>query len=281
MRGKIRMKNKLKSKIEKTVKRLSGGLFSEVIYKYEPIENKSWEHTNFIIRFIFSSNKFIEDLIEFLIKSNNLNKAMMKYKEEYHIIIGGELKHFIQLIKNTSNTNNKFFKETIGLLYYLNKNNFEEFINNNIMSESRFIETPNSSVSKSLELLQIDGICLDDIEYMYNKLNGLLSYRELLDLTIISYPDSFCEHKYKICNMSKFIRGYIHCNSYMEEILKEHLEPVIGNLDQYKIDNYFVELKDEKKYISVDEPMGNVIEEEFQIKEDENGDLQYNKDNFI
>jgi len=272
------MKKKLKSKIEKTIKKISGGLFSEVIYKYEPIENKPWEHTNFIIRFIFSSNKFIEGLIEFLIKSNNLNKAMMKYKEEYHIIIGGELKYFIQLIKNTSNTNNKFFKETIGLLYYLDKNNFKEFINNNIMSESRFIETPNSPVFKPLE---IDGIYLDDIEYIYNKLNGLLSYRELFDLIIISFQDAY-NYECKTYNMSKFIRGYdFSSHVYIEEILKEHLEPIIGNLDQYKIDNYFVELKDEKKYISVDEPMGNMIEEEFQIKENENGDLQYNKDNFI
>ncbi|MCK9308812.1 MAG: hypothetical protein M0P99_00890 [Candidatus Cloacimonetes bacterium] len=275
------MKKKLKSKIEKTIKKLSGGLFSEVIYKYEPIENKSWEHTNFIIRFIFSSNKFIEDLIEFLIKSNNLNKAMMKYKEEYHIIIGGELRHFIQLIKNTSNTNNKFFKETIGLLYYLDKNNFEEFINNNIMSESRFIETPNSPIFKPLE---IDAVHLDDIEYMYNKLNGLLSYRELLDLTLISYFDTshgFYENKFRSYSMNEFIRNHDGWNSFIKEILKEHLEPIIGNLDQYKIDNYFVELKDEKKYISVDEPMGNVVEEEFEIKENEDGNLEYNKDNFI
>ncbi len=271
------MKKKLKSKIEKTIKKISGGLFSEVIYKYEPIENKPWEHTNFVIRFIFSSNKFIEDLIEFLIKSNNLNKAMFKYKNEYHIIIAGQIQHFIQLIKNTSNTNNKFFKETIGLLYYLDKNNLTEFINNNIMSESRFIETPNSPLFRPLE---IDGIYLDDILYIYNKLNGLLSYRELFDLVIISYQEPLPECQSQIYTMNEFIRGY-NFNSYIEEILREHLEPIVGSLDIYKIDNYFVELKNEKKYIEVDEPMGNVVEEEFEIKENEDGNLEYNKDNFI
>ena len=275
------MKKKLKSKIEKTIKKLSGGLYSEVIYKYETIEDQHhWEHTNFVIRFIFSSHKFLDELIEFIMTSNHLNKAMTKYKDEYHIVIGGEIKHFIQLIKNASNTNNTFFKQIIGLLYYLDKSNFEEFINNNIMHESKFVETPNSSISKQFELLQIDGIHLDDIEYIYNKLNGLLSYRELLNLTIISYPDSFYEHKRRIYNMSE-LRNHCSSNSYIKEILEEHLEPIIGNLDQYKIDNYFVELKDERNYIKVDEPIGEVVEEEFKIEEDEEGNLKYNEKNYL
>jgi len=275
------MKNKLKKKIEKTIKKVSGGLYSEVIYKYETIEDDyHWEHTNFVIRFIFSSHKFLDELIEFIMTSNHLNKAMTKYKDEYHIVVGGEIKHFVQLIKNASNTNNTFFKQTIGLLYYLDKSNFEEFLINNIMHESKFIECPNGPVFKPLE---IKGIHIDDIEYMYNRLNGLLSYRQLLNLTNISYFDDNYEKKRNIYSISEFIQEHMNydSNSYIKSTLEKHLSPIIGDLEQYTIGNYSVELKDETAYIQIDEGIGEIIEEEFKIKEDEDGNLEYNKDNYL
>ncbi len=275
------MKNKLKKKIEKTVKKVSGGLYSEVIYKYEIIEDQHHkDHTNFVIRFIFSSHKFLDELIELIMTSNHLNKTMTKYKDEYHIVIGGEIRYFTQLIKNASNTNNIFFKQIIGLLYYLDKSNFEEFLINNIMHESKFIELPNDPVFKPLETIYIH---IDDIEYIYNRLNGLFSYRQLLNLTNISYFNDDYEEKRTIYSISEYIQEHMNydSNSYIKSTLEKHLSPIIGNLEQYIIGNYSVELKDETAYIQVDEGIGEIIEEEFKIEEDEEGNLKYNEKNFL
>ncbi len=267
------------NRIKRTVKKIIGSIYSDVIYKYEPIENNkyTWEHTNFVIRFIYSSNNLFEELIEFLITSTKLNKDITKYKDEYHLVIGGEIQDFIQLIKNTSNTNNRFFKETIELLYYFDKSNFNEFINNNIMDEKKFIEFPNNPVFKPLEIL---GVQIDDIEYIYKKLNGLFTYRQLLNLAIMSHFD-YDDYEPIIYNLNEFIQFYMNCNSNLPiKNICEYLVSIIGNLEQYTINNYLVEEKDETNYI-IDEAIGEIVEEEFKIEEDEEGNLKYNEKNFL
>jgi len=263
------------NRIKRTVKKIIGSIYSDVIYKYEPIENNkyTWEHTNFVIRFIYSSNNLFEELIEFLVTSTKLNKDITKYKDEYHLVVGGEIQDFIQLIKNTSNTNNKFFKEIIELLYYFDKSNFNEFINNNIMDEKKFIEFQDSPV------LGIPGIQIDDIDYIYKKLNGLFTYRQVLNLTIMSYFD-YDEYEPTVCNLNEFIQIYMNHNLTIKAVLDEYIVPIIGNLEQYTINNYLVEEKDETNYI-IDEAIGEVIEEEFKIEEDEQGNLKYNEKNYL
>jgi len=280
----MKMNMSITNIFKKTIKKLTGSIYSDVIYKYEPIENNELienrnhniiqGHTNFVIRFIYSSNNLFEELIEFLVTSTKLNKDITKYKDEYHLVIGGEIQDFIQLIKNTSNTNNRFFKETIELLYYFDKSNFDEFIDNNIMDEKKFIEFPDSSV------LDIPGIQIDDIEYIYKKLNGLFTYRQVLNLTIMSY--FYDEYEYIVCNLNEFIQIHMNYSSNLtiKAVLDEYIVPIIGNLEQYTINNYLVEEKDETSYI-IDEAIGDIIEEEFKIEEDEEGNLKYDEKNFL
>ena len=251
-------------------------IYSEMVYKYEKDIEDISIHNNLIIRFIISKDtETLMELLKFLLTEPLINIHVVELDTQLHVLLGGQTYDFERLITNSDPTN-KFFKELIGLLYYTNQSTYISLIANDVMNADNFVNYPNNERLKLTFKMATKNenhtdIIIDDIDYIYNKLNGLFSYKVLTNFAKVSFVDINDGEPYTMSIKT----------AYKYDHIIDIQDCISGDIQDCKIPNYLSEYKDETKYSEVDETMSDPIEEEFLIIEDEEGNLSYNEDNFL
>lgn len=312
----VKMKNKiLQTMMDKFVKTIN----TEIIYN----DN----YSNLIIRFIIKRNykEKQNDLIEFLTYCNLMKKSTF-YNTEYHLVLSGSIDQYKDMIRNCYNLNNIFMREILNILYETSDSNWTEFIDSNILDKSKFINEfeVNESIFTN-QFIYIRDFYKDTCKNIFNKLNGLFTYRDIFDLiklniTLSAYTDDVYDNKEIIQFINVYEKETLNTISYhttitnltrisltanqlirfviinakgessniffddLSKFIDYNLKP--DNRDSLTwnkdgIFNYQVVEKDTTQYVNVDEALGDIIEEEYQINETEEGDLVYDEKHFL
>lgn len=138
------------------------------------------EHSNFIV-LIEVYSEHLESLLEFCDWIKYLNHKIVKSvtEDKWYMILGGSLRGFADIYRNTSNMGNIILKSLTGLLYeYTNSAVFQDLCELGILEEDRFQNFIPDNDLKLLrsdlsgyenELFEIVG--LDDISKLAKNLN--------------------------------------------------------------------------------------------------------------
>lgn len=173
-------------------------------YKTNYISDKINENGDAILKFsnvilyltIPDTNDYNKELLEITISSRLCIKTSQE-KDTIHVLIGGSIYEYKNLIRNTNNQNNRLIKEIITLLYQTNSCFFKDFIEFGVMNERRFNNFTDDSTYTNFEYIRdnnMDIVNLDDINFSTNKsynkiINEIISkfkYEDLLDLLNIT-----------------------------------------------------------------------------------------------
>jgi len=148
------------------------------------------EHSNIVIYLILQLD--IENLIE-LAEIETLCKYLnikIKYiGKEIHFLIGGSIRGYKHIFRNIDNQDNSIAKIILNNLYNINKEYLNDFIEDEIMSESKFIDldcTYPAVFNNKVLSANVSIVNMDDIMYIYNETNKIFSLEDLLDFCSIT-----------------------------------------------------------------------------------------------
>lgn len=150
------------------------------------------EHSNVIFQYKYKPTvenlkalNEIKDSFSF-VKSKTVRKGTYEY-----LIVAGSIRGFKNIIRSVSDADNKFYRIILRSLYYLNKCYFEDFIEDNLMSELNFIPSQYMAEHDKMEinlpeteLVRFDNI--DSIELIKSRLDVELPLYELIDLVTVT-----------------------------------------------------------------------------------------------
>lgn len=257
--------DKFSKRVNKKLKQ--GGIFSTLLYennhvdliynicsknkidfndKIDYIENviKSDEellnHSNIILYMEIMKNEYTKELLELISISKyiNLKTILDEDKEIVHIFLTGSIKGFKYIIKNCSNLDNKLCQNIIETLYLTDSCYFYDLIEEGIMNEFKFLNTPVPNDFSKISSLYYDIDNIDSIIIDNNKdIFSVLSLKDILDMSTITITFK----NISSCYIEKYL---FNCIGKSEIKLNYRFNsPSMFNKDDNK---YEIKIKDEK-----------------------------------
>ena len=203
-------------------------------------------------------NSYVNDYHEIL-NTNTVNSLIKLKDDNYYLVISSNLDDYKTLI-NSLDPNNKFFKPLLNLLHRFDMENVEEFYADGLLELFKYSknEYPNSYYL----IIKKNVFNLKDI----------FSIDELCRVLLIN-------EKYTIYN---YMKRYDNSDNSKEDSIEFlELQNIFGGEFLYDLKNskYKEDIGEEDIEEFISEDIGE--EEIFEIKENENGDLIYNKEQYM
>lgn len=129
-----------------------------------------FEHSNVIMYYIFKE-ELLKQAIEVLELCKYLNYKTKIIDGTVYVLLGGSIRGYKEVIRNITNTDNKFYRAFLNSMYYMDSCFMKDFIDDEIMEEREFktsIETENQF--EKIKLSKSSIINIDNIDMIYNRL---------------------------------------------------------------------------------------------------------------
>lgn len=218
----------------------------------------------------FQNNKFIDDYFE-LANNYTIKTLCKQFQNEYYVYIYGSLLDYKKTI-NTLNPNNPFFKAILNLCKNFQLYQMKEFIEDGLINGNDINPLMNDNLYEELIIQQYQNIP--------NKVFSILELSKVIEIDCYNR-----DHHYGRETIYDFINLYIktkiddfsNSNKNIYEIFQElfktkDLEKIFCTNNYKQTEIQSTNFEDE-----IFEPIEG-SEEEYEIKEDEDGNLKYNKE---
>lgn len=147
-----------------------------------------FEHSNFINYYV-CDEKMMKYVLEALDVNRYLHQKVKVIDGKIFVLLGGSIRGYKHIVRNIENPDNKFYKAILESMYSMNSCFFGDFIEDDIMEESKFLDLNNQPVfepkilSKSI-IRNMDNI--HDILKSLNELGAPFTFEDLLPMCTIT-----------------------------------------------------------------------------------------------
>lgn len=147
-----------------------------------------FEHSNFINYFV-CDEKLMSSVLETLDANRYLHQKVKVIDGKIFVLLGGSIRGYKHIVRNIENPDNKFYKCLLENMYSINSCFFGDFIEDNIMEESKFLNLNNQPTfePKVLEKSTIRNI--DNIHEILKNLEEIgspFTFEDLLPMCTIT-----------------------------------------------------------------------------------------------
>lgn len=147
-----------------------------------------FEHSNFINYYV-CDERLMQEVLETLDVNRYLHQKVKVIDGKIFVLLGGSIRGYKHIVRNIENPSNKFYQAILESMYSMNSSFFGDFIEENIMEQSKFLDLDNQPVFEPKVLSKSTIRNIDDIHAILNTLQELgapFTFEDLLPMCTIT-----------------------------------------------------------------------------------------------
>lgn len=147
-----------------------------------------FEHSNFINYYV-CDERMMKYVLEALDVNRYLHQKVKIIDGKIFVLLGGSIRGYKHIVRNIENPDNKFYKAILESMYSMNSCFFGDFIEDNIMEESKFLDLDNQPVFEPKKLSKSVIRNMDNIHEILKSLQELgapFTFEDLLPMCTIT-----------------------------------------------------------------------------------------------